>query len=68
MKKKTEIEMERQRTLKIARTLITLKHRLAAEEEMNNILPDTLAEFDKSLQGGVLLRLQANLNDILGDL
>ena len=68
MRKKSDIEMERQRTLKIARTLITLKHRLAAEEEMNQVLPDTLLEFDKSLQSGDLLHLQSNINDIIGEL
>ncbi len=67
MKKKSEIEMERHRTLKITRSLIRLKHSLRADEELNEVLPETLSEFDRSLQSGELLRLQANLSDILGD-
>lgn len=49
--------MERTKTLKTARALIRLKHSLAADEELNNVLPDLLLQFDKQLQEGELLTL-----------
>lgn len=57
MYKKSEIEMERHRIMKITRSLIRLKHSLAADEELNAVLPDRLIEFDKALQSGELLSL-----------
>lgn len=66
MKKKSPAEMERARVTKTARTLIRLKHSLAADEELNDVLPDTLAEFDKALANGTLKELRASLDDVLG--
>ncbi len=57
MYKKSEIEMERHKIMKITRSLIRLKHSLAADEELNNVLPDRLLEFDRALQSGELLTL-----------
>lgn len=54
MNKKTDIEMEQFRIAKTVRTLIRLKHSLNADEEINKTLPDTLADFEKSLQSGSL--------------
>lgn len=67
MKKKTDIEMERARVSKITRAAIRLKHSLRADEELNKVLPDTLAEFDDALQSGELKRLYAGLSDLLGE-
>lgn len=67
MKKKTDIEMERARVAKITRAAIRLKHSLRADEELNNVLPDTLADFDAALQSGELKRLYAGLSDLLGE-
>ena len=61
MRKKTDVEMERQKVTKATRTLIRLKHSLAADEEINNILPDTLDEFDDAIANGKLLELKADL-------
>lgn len=55
--KKTEIEMQQARITKITRTLIRLKHSLAADEEINEVLPDRLDEFAKAVQRGELLEL-----------
>lgn len=66
MQKKDIIEMERARTLKIARTLIRLKHSLSADQELNDVLPDLSLEFDKGIQSGELKRLidpEALLNE-----
>lgn len=54
LRRKSEPEMERARVIKVQRTLIRLKHSLAADEELNEILPDTLSEFDKALAAGKL--------------
>lgn len=66
MKKKSEAEMERARIAKTARTLIRLKHSLAADEELNEFLPDKLEEFDAALARGQKLRaITAGLDDVL---
>ena len=67
MNKKTDIEMERAKTTKVLRTLIRLKYSLKADEEMNEVIPDTLSEFDKALASGELLILQPAFDEILGD-
>jgi hypothetical protein len=60
--------MERLKVAKITRSLIRLKHSLSADEEINDILPDTLMEFDSSLQTGELKQIKAGLEDLLGEL
>lgn len=67
MQRKSEVEMERARIAKVTRSLIRLKHSLKADEELNNLLPDTLKEFDDSVQAGKLLRLYPNLDSLLED-
>ena len=57
MLKKSQTEMERAKAIKITRTLIRLKHSLAADEEINEVLPDRLLQFDAALQSGELLEL-----------
>lgn len=66
MRKKSPSEMERARLIKASRTLIRLKHSLKADEEMNEILPDTLAEFDAAVARGELQSLEASLGEALG--
>lgn len=68
MRQKSDIEMEQQRILKIKRTMVRLKYSLLADEELNAVLPATLAEFNKALETGELKQLHANLNDVLGEL
>jgi hypothetical protein len=58
--------MERAKITKASRSLIRLKHSLAADEEINAILPDTLEEFDEALARGELRELKAGLDDVLG--
>lgn len=59
LRRKSEAEMERARVIKVQRTLIRLKHSLAADEELNEVLPDTLSEFDKAIAGGQLKQIQS---------
>ena len=66
MKKKTPEEMERHKVVKATRALVRLKHSLAADEELNDVLPDTLAEFDEALEARKLKTLTATLDDVLG--
>ncbi len=66
-KKKTPEEMERAKIEKAARTLIRLKHSLKADEELNEVLPDALEQFDNALVQGELKQLRAGLADILED-
>jgi hypothetical protein len=56
LRRKTEIEMRRAALAKTARSLVRLKHSLAADEELNEILPETLAEFDGAVARGELVR------------
>lgn len=63
MQRKSEIDMERHRILKTTRALIRLKHSLAADIELNAVLPDRLIEFDKALQNGYLLEVGEGWED-----
>lgn len=66
MQKKSDIEMQKAKILKTARALIRLKHSLAADEELNEILPATELEFDVAIQNGELLGLSSgSLQEIL---
>jgi len=58
--------MKRAKIAKTARTLIRLKHSLAADEELNDVLPATLEEFDEALARGESMALKAGLRDVLG--
>jgi hypothetical protein len=66
MKRKTPAEIQRHKVAKATRTLIRLKHSLAADEELNSVLPDTLEEFDAALARGELKQPVAGLDDVLG--
>lgn len=57
--------MEKAKIIKITRTLIRLKHSLKADEELNAVLPGTLAEFDSGLCLGELRGLVLELSDVL---
>lgn len=62
---KSTIEMEQYRVTKITRALIRLKHSLAADIEINDVLPATLLEFEKGLQNGELKTVSAELLESL---
>ena len=66
MRKKSPAEMEKARIAKAVRTIVRLKHSLAADEEINAVLPDTLDEFEGALARGELKSLKAGLADVLG--
>lgn len=66
MQKKSPTELERAKLLKASRTLIRLKHSLAADEEINALLPDTLEAFDAAVAKGEQKRLTSNVVAELG--
>ena len=61
MRKKSPVEMEQSRIIRVTRTLIRLKHSLNADEEINNILPETLEQFEKGVQLGQLRGVDTKL-------
>lgn len=63
MFKKSEAELEKAAIIKATRTLVRLKHSLAADREINEVLPDRLDQFNNALQSGTLLRLPIRLDD-----
>lgn len=63
MLRKSDAELNRAAVVKITRTMLRLKHSLAADREINDILPDRLEEFDAALQRGELLELPVALED-----
>ena len=66
MIKKSPIEQERANIIKVSRTLIRLKHSIAADNEINDVLPARLEEFDKALQHGELktIEIPATLEEV----
>lgn len=66
MNKKTDVELERAITIKVTRTLITLKYSVMAARELNEVLPARLAEFDKAVHTGELKYLPIpTVNEVL---
>ena len=48
----TEYERERKKLIKAVRSTIRLKHSLAADDELADVLPQILGEFDKTIAAG----------------
>jgi len=57
--------MNRAALVKTARTLVNLRHRLAADRELNDLLPRTVAEFDAAVAGGELRSVEEPLARLL---
>ena len=53
-----DIDQERKNIAKRIRSEVRLKHSLAADNELREILPRLQAEFELALQNGKLLELQ----------
>ena len=52
--RKDKVDQERANLLKIVRTAIRLRHSIAADNELNEVLPLAEARFNKYVQKGVL--------------
>ena len=48
----TDYERERKKLIKAVRSTIRLKHSLAADDELVEVLPTILADFDKAIASG----------------
>lgn len=51
---KDSIDQQRANTLKVIRTAVRLKHSIAADEELNEVLPRAEAKFDAAVLRGQL--------------
>ena len=60
MRKRSKSEMMRLSISKVVRGHIRMKHTLAAEDEINEVLPRVLAEYDRCLQTGTEFSLDTN--------
>ena len=59
--------VQRPEITKDTRTLIRLKHSLAAGQEINAVMPDKLEELDDALAHRRFGELKATLDDDIGD-
>ena len=66
MRQRSEIEQEKFKLLKVARTLIRAKHAAAADDELNVVLPRLEMEIDKAIQSGKSFDMGKRLEALLG--
>jgi len=67
LRKKSPEEMKRAKVAKATRSLIRLKHSLAADEEINDVLPDRLEELDRATALGTDKALDRLAIDLTGE-
>jgi hypothetical protein len=60
------IEREKQKLLKLARTLIRAKHAAAADDELNTVLPALEIQIDAAIQSGKSFDMGKKLEALLG--
>lgn len=63
MTPKDDIELRRAALLKAARSAIRLKHSIAADEELNDVLPELERRFNSLVQVGEAPSVAALLSD-----
>lgn len=66
MRVTTELESRKASLLKMARTIIRLKHSIAADEEIRRVLPELESKIDLALQKAGPFELDAA--ELLGEL
>lgn len=54
MKRKSDIELARAERADIVRTITRLKYRILANREINEVLSDSLDDFDRQVSNGEL--------------
>lgn len=64
---KDDVELRRAALLKAARSAIRLKHSIAADEELNEVLPMLERRFNMAVASGLLPNVGEALKDILSD-
>ena len=60
MRRKTRQELQRSQLVKVIRSTVRLKHSIAAEEELNEVLPHYLEKFDRALERGLPFDFDTN--------
>lgn len=58
MRSNTEIEQRRAEILKAVRSVIRLKHSIAADREVNGVLPQIELELDAAIKTGKIYELE----------
>ncbi len=66
MRQLSPIEREKAKLLKLARTLIRAKHSAAADDELNEVLPQLELKIDKAIQSGKGGDFRKELEALLG--
>lgn len=66
MRQLSPIEREKQKLLKLARTLIRAKHAAAADDELNTVLPALEIQIDAAIQSGKSFDMGKKLEALLG--
>ena len=61
MGQKTRVEVDKARVLKTVRSLVRLKHSIAADAELNTVLPWVEQEFDKAFHEGRAFELDTDV-------
>jgi hypothetical protein len=67
---RTPSEQQKYEMVKIARTAIRLSHSIAADRELNGLLPKLEMEFDKALMRGELpdaIDIRAIVKGVIGE-
>ena len=68
--RKTEEQLRKAEIVKAARALLTVRHRMLLDRELNDVLPDLEDEFDRQVQAGRLpgeVDISALVRKALGD-
>jgi hypothetical protein len=66
MRQLSPIEREKAKLLKLARTLIRAKHAAAADDELNQVLPELEIAIDTAIQSGKSFDMGKKLEALLG--
>jgi len=64
---KDDITLRKAAAMKTARSIIRLKHSLAADEELNRVLPEIELAFDLAVNSGILPEVSEVLTALVLD-
>lgn len=62
-----DIALRKAALLKAARSMVRLRHSIAADEELNDVLPAVERAFDKAVQTGELPEVALLLTEFVND-
>jgi hypothetical protein len=70
MIRKNETQLRKQEMVKVARAMLTVKHRLQLDRDLNEVIPDLEDAFDDAIANGVLpgeVDIRALVSGVLND-